>query len=234
MREIERETLAEQIAAWLADRIVTEEFQPGQAIIEAELAERLQVSRSPIREAIRMLAGEGLVTVTPRRGVVVSLLSARDGGNLYECRAMLEGPCARLAASVLSDDGLARLRGIFKGMETAFRAGDVQEYQRLNAEFHLTLYSYCPNKIVVGLIQQLWRKRLRYRGLLTLDISRIERSLNAHDAVVRALERRELDEVEEMIRGIILSARKDLVEILNRREAAGRPGAAGVVVKSGG
>lgn len=92
--------------------------------MEGDLAERLQVSRSPVREAIRELAKEGLLTIMPRRGVVVAALDAQDGGDLYECRGMLEGFCARLAVEVITDTHIADLRAILEHMKAAHRAGD--------------------------------------------------------------------------------------------------------------
>lgn len=225
MAEIARETLADQVAAWIADRILSGEFRPGQTIVEGGLAERLQVSRSPVREAIRALAREGLLTIHPRRGMAVATLDAWDGSDLYECRAMLEGFCTRLAVGAITDAGIAEMKTILGQMQTAYRAGETPEYQRLNGRFHLTLYEACPNATVRDLIRLLWRKMQRYRAILSQDPKRLAESVAAHERVMAAVEQRNAHAAEQAIRSLILNARAALVDwFAAQQRAADAPG----------
>jgi DNA-binding GntR family transcriptional regulator len=218
-------TLAEQVFEWLAPRIISGELAPGTEIMETALAKQLGVSRSPVREALRALASEGLVVAVPRRGVYVSLLDAKDAKDLYECRSMLEGLCVRLTAPGLSPAALSSLACKLDQMRAACRARDCQEYARLNGDFHVELYSFCPNSTVKELISHLWRRTMRYRGFLTRHRpDRLEWSLELHERLVSCLELRDSTGAEGVTREIIESAWEALALLVAKEDGcAQRP-----------
>src|SRR4051812_47175129 len=103
--------LSRTVAAWLAQRITRGESAPGERLTEPRLAELAGVSRSPVREALRILEGEGLVEITPRHGARVTHVGVRDARELYECRLLLEPACAFEAVQALTPGGGAGLGG---------------------------------------------------------------------------------------------------------------------------
>ncbi|WP_414475487.1 GntR family transcriptional regulator [Microvirga sp. M2] len=135
------ETLSMQIAEQLKQLIYSGEFQPGDRLNEAALALRMNTSRGPIREAIRILSGFGLVTAVPRRGVFVRQMSVREMVEVSDLRALVFGFAAGLAAEQRTDKDCARLEEIVDGMDRAAEAGDKDLYYRLNLEFHHVVVS---------------------------------------------------------------------------------------------
>src|SRR3954447_3481318 len=111
--------LSRTVADWLAQRIISGETAPGERLTEPRIAELAGVSRSPVREALRILAGEGLVEITPRHGARVTHVGVRDARELYACRLLLEPRCAYEAVEAITAAGVAELEGIRAAMVTA-------------------------------------------------------------------------------------------------------------------
>lgn len=215
---IQTRTLADVVADRVATEIVSGVIKPGEALGEAEVAARLGVSRSPVREAIRRLAAEGLVQIVPRRGAVVTSLSEADGTNLYEVRALLEGLCVRHVVEEGSADATKALDALFRQMEVAARTEDAATYYELNARFHLTLYGLCPNVTIRDLIAQLWRKTMRYRMILADNRGRVQRSLRAHKELMQAIKAGDGAGAEEIVRRMTREAGVELARLLRDRE----------------
>ncbi len=116
--------------------ILEGEIAPGTRLVERDLADRLQVSRAPVRDALRALHHEGLVSARGRKGLCVNSLSARDAWEVYTIRAALESLAARLACERLTPEALRELREIVAAMEQASRARDVEELSSLDVRFH--------------------------------------------------------------------------------------------------
>src|ERR1700754_298263 len=116
---VEHKLLSRTVADWLAGRIVAGAFAPGERLFENRVAELAGVSRSPVREALRILAGEGLVEITPRHGARVTHVGVRDAQELYACRLLPEPRWAYEAAEAITPAGVAELDGIRAAMEAA-------------------------------------------------------------------------------------------------------------------
>ena len=138
MISIPRQVLHQEVAVRLRQRIVEGEIAPGAKLNERELSERLQVSRTPLREAIKMLAAEGLVELLPNRGAVAAQLSPQDVADTFEVIAGLEGQSGELAAQRITDAELAEIRALHYEMLAAFTRRDLSAYYRLNAQIHDT------------------------------------------------------------------------------------------------
>ncbi|MGH3003467.1 MAG: GntR family transcriptional regulator, partial [Gaiellaceae bacterium] len=128
--------LREQVLDLLRREIVELRFQPGQRLVERELIERLGVSRTTIREALRELAAEGLVTSIPQKGSIVAVPSSKEAAEVYEVRALLEGAAARQFTERATEVHLASLRGAFAAVELAARADDPKALLTAKDQFY--------------------------------------------------------------------------------------------------
>jgi DNA-binding GntR family transcriptional regulator len=128
--------LAHAVAAELKQLVYSGEFQPGERLNEAALALRMGTSRGPIREALKVLAGQGLVTAVPNKGVFVRQLSLRELLEVYELRALVFGYAADRACEHCTEPDRARMERLLAAMDVACEAGDGTRYYELNLQFH--------------------------------------------------------------------------------------------------
>lgn len=189
----------------LLEEIRAGRLAAGDRLRETELAERLGVSRTPVREAIRQLEADGLVTHVPRQGASVRGLDYAEVMELYEMRAVLEGTAARLAARAASEieiDELATLN------EELVRAGATPQAYDLNRQFHAALLDAAKNRFLTRSIQGL-QKALMILGPTTLTApERAERAVEEHRAVLDALIARDGVRAEAAMRAHIEAAQR--------------------------
>ncbi|MGF1475249.1 MAG: GntR family transcriptional regulator [Geminicoccaceae bacterium] len=184
------------------DRILAEvrsgDLSPGDRLTETELAGRLEVSRTPVREAIRQLEAEGLVTHVPRVGATVRRLDYSEVMELYEMRTVLESTAARMAARGASDIEISELDAI--NGDLARFIGDGRRAYELNRLFHETLAMAAKNRFLVKSMAAL-QKALLILGPSTLaDECRAREAVSEHEAVLNALRTRDGDAAERCMR----------------------------------
>jgi DNA-binding GntR family transcriptional regulator len=150
-----RQPLGQLVADGLRRAILAGRYAPGERLVEDRLAEEFGGSRVPVREALKTLAGEGLVALTPRRGACVADLSRDDIEALVEVRAMLEGMTARLAARRRDPDILAQLRDVLARGDAAAASGTTAELAALNREFHEQLARAGSNRVLQDMMRGL-------------------------------------------------------------------------------
>jgi len=189
---ISRLGLHDQVAARLRTMLVEGHIAPGAKLNERELCEQLRVSRTPLREAIKLLAAEGLVDLLPNRGAVAVKLSEADVLNAFEVLAGLEGMSGELAAQRITDDERAELRALHYEMLACHARSDLSGYYRLNALIHAGINHAARNPVlsktyrdVNGRVQSLrfrtnqnttkWRQAVKEHGQML-------EALDAHDA----------------------------------------------------
>lgn len=159
-------TRQELVTDAIRTAILHGKFRPGDKLDQTELAEELKVSRSPVRDALRTLTAEELITYYPHRGTVVTERSIAELHELLFIRQMLEGSAARRAAEVMSEDILDRLKTI---IEEAQASKDMNQVLELNNTFHTTLYSAYDQPFLIAHIQKLRNKMAPYNRLY-LDV----------------------------------------------------------------
>jgi DNA-binding GntR family transcriptional regulator len=145
----------------IEEQIVTLRLQPGQVLSESALAKHLNIGRTPVREALQQLAREGLVTILPRRGVIVSEINVRNQLELLRVRREVERLMCKLAAERLSREEIASLSAIAAGMEKSVEDGDGIAFMRLDNQLNLQLAAACRNDFArrtMGLMQGLARR----------------------------------------------------------------------------
>jgi DNA-binding GntR family transcriptional regulator len=163
---LRHDSLARSAADWIAAHIISGDIKPGEKLTETGLAERMGISRSPVREALQALSRDGLITVEPRRGARVNTLDAQDAADLYTCRLLLEPPCTALTAQALTSATAAELEATFQRMAAAVAAHDSMEYVDALKDYNWTVLAACPNRILSDYAQGSWRSALRYWDLL--------------------------------------------------------------------
>lgn len=184
---LENRTLREQVYEVLREDILAGRLGPGADLSEVALANRLGVSRGPVREAIGRLSAEGLVTIQPRRGAYVSGLTREEFLDAYQVREALESLAARLAVPRLSSEGLAELESLEDQMREATRENDVQRFFEANHEFHLRLVAHSGNGRLVEIHAQLLERMGRYMARSLSLRGNLERSLEEHQEILDSL-----------------------------------------------
>ncbi|TXI18103.1 MAG: GntR family transcriptional regulator [Roseateles sp.] len=196
--------LSEQLRETIEEEVATGKLKPGTHLDELELAARFGVSRTPIRETLSLLAGEGLVEIRPRRGAVVAQLSPARLVEMFEVMAELEAMSARLAARRIKDDALAQLEQLHSRCEQAAQAGDPDAYFYANEEFHKAVYRAAQNEYLIEQAFSLQRKLRPYRRLQLRVRNRLPRSLAEHQAVLDAIRANQPEQAAQAMRGHVM------------------------------
>jgi DNA-binding GntR family transcriptional regulator len=186
-----RGTRAESLRLQLADEIVRGRLAPGSSLDEIELARRFHVSRTPVREAIRMLAASGLVEIRAHRAAVVARPSHETLIGMFEVMAELEALCAGYAAERMSVSERQAMQDVHEKLRVLIQSGDPQRYHEINEAFHATIYAGAHNGYLAELtittrarVRPFRRAQFRIRG-------RLANSHLEHDRVVQAILRGE-------------------------------------------
>lgn len=179
--------LSDSLRESIEESIATGQLTPGTRLDEIELARRFGVSRTPIREALSQLAGEGLILIRPRRGAIVADLPPARLVEMFEVMAELEAMCVRLASRRIDADGLAGLTEAHERCRQAADGGDADGYFYANEDFHKALYAGAHNVFLAEQAQSLQRQLRPYRRLQLRVRNRVQRSFAEHQCIVDAL-----------------------------------------------
>ena len=188
---IPREVLHQQVAVRLRQRIVEGEVAPGAKLNERELCEQLQVSRTPLREAIKMLAAEGLVLLLPNRGAVVAQLGVQDVVDTFEVIAGLEGQSGELAAQRITAAELAEVRALHFEMLAAHARKDLPTYYRLNALIHTQINAAARNPVLTQTYRTINARLQALRFRSNFDEGKWLRAVQEHEQMITALAERD-------------------------------------------
>jgi len=202
--------LYQEVAERLRQRIYSHELPPGSWVDEQALADDYGISRTPLREALKVLAAEGLVTLKPRRGCYVTEISERDLDEIFNVMALLEGQCAQLTARKATDADLERLRKIHETLEKAAANGDIGGFFEANQAFHHAVQSIADNRWLLHVIEDLRKVIKLSRQHSLFGEGRLEQSLAEHRGVLAALAARDEKRAETLMRTHILSGRAAL------------------------
>ncbi|HET7657763.1 MAG TPA: GntR family transcriptional regulator [Bacillales bacterium] len=188
MEKVEQTPVRERIASILREEILSGNLEPGQRLVETELCEDLGISRTPLREAIRMLEVEGMVESIPNRGSRVVMITIEDIQDIYEIRKCLEGMAAKKSAPRMTAATLEKLKRIQKKLLEVMNKEDWNQADLLNREFHSTLYNAGTNRRLISLVEQ-FNSIGRFIRMSAFSIpGRAEEVLKEHEAILQALE----------------------------------------------
>ena len=182
-------------------KIVTLELPPSSLIDEQQLTEELSIGRTPVREALRQLAAEKLVTIVPRRGTFVADISITDLQELWEVRWDLEGLAARLAAERIDRQHLEQMKALFDEFDQVVDERGGKAFMDIDDRFHHLLYQATHNKFLEDVLDRLYTlsARLWYMSLDRLSHQVVSEAIKEHTKVVEALEKRDAKEAERVI-----------------------------------
>lgn len=200
METTNRAGLVEKVADYLREHIVMDHFQPGQRLPERTLADQLKVSRTPMREALKTLAAEGLVVISPHRGAVVADVSPADIQEKAYVLSVLEQAAAELACVKATDDDIAELQALHFEMKAAFLRRDRQNYFRLNQEIHNRIVSLSGNASLVEIHGNLSRQLYRVRYLSNQKNDKWSIAMAEHEAIMEAMEARDAERIGRELR----------------------------------
>ena len=217
-----RPVLHQAVALRLRQRIVEGQLTPGDKLNERELSESLKVSRTPLREAIKMLAAEGLVELLPNRGAVVAVMSAQDVADTFELIAALEGQAGELAALRITPAAMAELQALHYEMLAAFTRRDLPTYYRLNALIHSQINAAAGNRVLT----QTWAninarlQALRFRS--NFDEAKWQRAMAEHGQMIELLAARDADGLRRLMATHLLHKRDAVLELMREGRLDGR------------
>lgn len=186
-----RVTRAEELRLQIADEIVRGALAPGAALDESTLARRFAVSRTPVREAIRLLAASGLVVVRAHRAAVVARPSAEQLAGMFEVMAELEALCAGFAAERMTSAERRALEDFHEELRVMIQSGDPQRYHEVNEAFHNTIYNGAHNTYLAEITLSTRARVQPFRRAQFRNLGRLAKSHIEHDRVVQAIMRGE-------------------------------------------
>ncbi len=188
---IPRAALHEQVAYRLRELLVEGAIAPGAKLNERELSLQLNVSRTPLREAIKMLAAEGLVELLPNRGAVAVSLSEQDVIDTFEVMAGLEGMSGELAAQRISDAQLTEIKALHFEMLAAHARRDLSTYYRINAQIHRAINTAANNAVLTATYAQVNARLQALRFRSNQDEAKWNRAVGEHNQMIDALAKRD-------------------------------------------
>lgn len=211
---IARSALYEEVAELLRQRIYSHELRPGTWIDEQSLAASFGISRTPMREALKVLASEGLVRLEPRRGCYVAELSEQDLDEIFPVMALLEGRVAFEAAGKATDADVERLSAIHALLEQYAAANDADRFFEANQAFHSALQDIAGNRWLRQMIDDT-RKVIKLTRRDSLRLAgRLKQSLAEHRAILAAVRDRNAEEAGRAMHDHLLSGRAALAKLL--------------------
>lgn len=229
-----RATASASEAVYLAlrDAITRGVLEPGDLLGEPGIAEILQISRTPIREALLRLEGDRLVERNARRRLVVKGVTPEEILDVYAVRQVLNGLAARLAAENASTNDLIRLRRLHRELRWALEEGDARQMAKLNFEFHDALCAASRNGFLLETLRKAHETQHRYPGSTFAMPERAAESVHEHELMLQAIADRDADRAEELAHRHIAGVREVRIAMLDgtleeqrrKREAPGSEG----------
>jgi len=216
-------TKGEAVYVALREAIVAGDLPQGRRLITRELAQAMGVSESPVREALRLLATEGFVHLTPHVGAVVTQILDEELEEILLIRAALEGMAARLAAERVTRKDLGDLEELVNRMEEARRRDTLDEYMRLNRLFHQRIYDTANRPRLWKTIQDLWAQSERSQATFRMAPTSAARSNREHRLIVAALSRGNGEEAERLTRRQICRTVDMLRAAVRRQRESKKP-----------
>jgi DNA-binding GntR family transcriptional regulator len=199
-REISRVKLSEQTANQLRDMIVQNQLSPGERIRERDICKQLNVSRTPLREALLILAAEGLIDLIPNCGAVISAPSADEIADMLQVLGVLEAFAGERACSLITPEEINEIKALQYEMLAAFSRGDRLQYFKLNQRIHLAIVNAARSESLLSMHARLNARlyRIRYQSNLRNELwgSAIEE----HNHIMDALEKRDASRLSELLR----------------------------------
>jgi len=216
--ELSKLALHDQVVARLRTMLVEGRIAPGAKLNERLLCEQLRVSRTPLREAIKLLASEGLVDLLPNRGAVAVKLSESDVLHTFEVLAALEGQSGELAAERVTDAELAEIRAMHYEMLASYERSDLSNYYRLNALIHVAINEATKNPVLVKAYRSVNARVTSLRFRTNQNAARWKIAVKEHERMVEALSARDAAALRAVLVEHLRNKRDTVIELLRAGE----------------
>lgn len=217
---IRRTSLADQAGRVLRDAILTGRLAPGTRLRQLELASQMKISRTPLREALRKLEQEGLITVLPGGGLRVALLDLDEAVELYEIREVLDGLAARLAAQRITEPELLTLDRLLAQMEQCVARQDAHRWFTAHVAFHDGIFQASGNGRLQGMSTVIRLSIQRFHPVLLTTPNRLADAYREHREVCEAIRARDPETAERLARAHIAHAREIVLKVIPRAQVA--------------
>lgn len=175
----------------LREAILKGELKPGERLMELQLAAKLGVSRTPIREAIRMLEQEGLAVTVPRKGAEVAKMTEKDMEDVLVIRATLDELAVELACDAITEEQLAKLQQAEKDFEESIASGNLKKIAQADVDFHDAIYHATGNSRLIVMLSNLREQMYRYRVEYLKDNSKYPDLMSEHQAITESIRARD-------------------------------------------
>lgn len=196
--------------------ILRGELLPGERLMEIQLAQRLGVSRTPVREAIRKLELEGLVTMIPRKGAEVAQITVSDLKDVLEVRIALEELAVKDACENITEEQLAALRSANEEFRRVLQEGDLMTCGQADIKFHEIIYRATNNKRLLQMLSNIREQMYRYRMEYLKDHSKHEALVREHEKICQALQEHDREKAGEAIRVHIENQKESIISSLEK------------------
>lgn len=200
MKAIKKKTLHEEIANNLRELIMSGELQEGDKIKEDELCSLMGISKTPLREALRVLSAEGLIKLVPNRGSFVSTPTFEEIREMFDVMSVLEGVCARAAAEKMDEKDMATLEKLHNRLEENYRRKAQREYIRINNQYHTFVQELAGNRTLNQIVNGLRQKILLYRYQSLNLPERFAQSIQEHRDLLEAFRKKDPKKAETLMR----------------------------------
>jgi DNA-binding GntR family transcriptional regulator len=212
--QIPRLALHDQVVSRLRALLIEGHIEPGAKLNERELCELLRVSRTPLREAIKLLAAEGMVDLLPNRGAVAVKLTEADILNTFEVLADLEAMSGELAAERITEEELAQIRALHFEMLAAFTRRDLSNYYRLNALIHTAINDAAKNPVLTTTYKSINARVQSLRFRTNQNEAKWKRAMQDHAVMVQALEARDGAAMRKVLVEHLVNKRNAVIDLL--------------------
>ena len=202
----------------LREAILKGELKPGERLMELQLASKLGVSRTPIREAIRMLEQEGLAVTVPRKGAEVARMTEKDMEDVLQIRDALDELAASIACEQISEEELAELRHTMHEFEESTKTGDVKRIAEADVRFHDIIYHATRNVKLENMLNNLREQMYRYRVEYLKDETIYPRLLKEHKDIAESLRRKDKSRASETMREHVKNQAEAVKDMIRQQE----------------
>lgn len=210
-------SLRDKIYEKIRDNITWGKFAPGEHLVEDRLAAEFKASRSPVREALRLLEAEGLITFERNRGITVAKLSIKQVDEIYVLRYLLEGYAAHVTGDNITTKALVGLENLNKKLKVAAKNRDLREWFNKNALFHNFFYKHCGNSNLIRVVDNLKRKVQRYDYISMTVPWDFETYLKQHEGILKGCKKRDGGMVEKYMKVHLQTVKVALINHLENQ-----------------
>ena len=208
---LERKSLHEELVERLRDILIEGDFNPGDKVPEKALCEQLGVSRTPMREALKVIAADGLITLIPNRGAVFRSITIEEINALFPVIGALEALAGELACEHLTDQDIAALKKLHEKMHSAYNKKNLSAYFKLNQQIHEKIMAAADNPVLSDQYKMLSNRLRRARYQANMSDQRWSEAIAEHDNMMLAIENRDGATLAQILRSHLQSKHRSIV-----------------------